>query len=123
MRILFVENHHIFAGIVIQEFLSLHEVTVTPSLEAARAVLKTVKFDLALVDYDLDDGKGDQFVRYLITEFPSIPAIAVSAHDRGNEALRAAGAMTTCAKTDFGRIQLVIEELFRRPTLSGRDAQ
>ncbi len=56
MRILYVENHEVFAANVIRQFLSRHSVTVAPSLSAARQALVTGSFDLLLVDYDLDEG-------------------------------------------------------------------
>jgi len=65
MRIVYVENHEVFAANVIRQFLSQHSVTVVPSLSAARQALETGSFDLLLVDYDLDDGKGDELVREL----------------------------------------------------------
>ena len=57
MKILFVENHPIFAKQVINCFLSEHEVTVVPSLAAARVNLDKGHYEIILVDYDLDDGK------------------------------------------------------------------
>jgi DNA-binding NarL/FixJ family response regulator len=115
MRILFVENHEIFAKTVIRQFFGAHEVVVAPGLAAARALLADSRFDLALVDYDLDDGKGDALLDDLAAAGPAIPAIAVSSHDRGNAALRAAGAMAICAKTDFAKIDEVFRRLGTRP--------
>ena len=65
MNILFVENNGVFAATVIREFLSQHLVTVAASLSAARLTLADTAFDLLLVDYDLDDGKGDELVKEL----------------------------------------------------------
>jgi DNA-binding response OmpR family regulator len=65
MKILFVENHAVFAANVVREFLSRHAVTVVPSIAAARQARVAASFDVVLVDYDLDDGKGDEFVREL----------------------------------------------------------
>jgi DNA-binding response OmpR family regulator len=59
MKILFVENHSAFVQQVTTLFLTAHQVTVVPSLSSARARLTTDKYDLLLVDYDLDDGKGE----------------------------------------------------------------
>jgi len=50
MRILYVENHAVFAASVVGQFLSQHNVTVVPSLAAARQALATDNFDLLLVD-------------------------------------------------------------------------
>jgi DNA-binding response OmpR family regulator len=65
MKILCVENHAVFAANVTSQFLPQHSVTVAPSLTDAHRALGTGSFDLLLVDYDLDDGKGDALVRQL----------------------------------------------------------
>ena len=111
MRILFVENHTIFAETVISEFLASHEVTVAPSLAAARQALAQSGFDVCLVDYDLDDGKGDQLVREISLDLPALPVVAVSSHDIGNGALARAGARTICARPDFASINVVLANL------------
>lgn len=63
MHILFAENHTVFAKTVIAQFLAAHEVSVAPSLADARRRLSERFFDVLLIDYDLDDGKGDELVR------------------------------------------------------------
>ncbi|MFT3697585.1 MAG: response regulator [Kofleriaceae bacterium] len=105
MRILFVDNHGEFASTVTELFLRDHDVTIVPTVAAAKA---HAGFDLALVDYDLDDGKGDDFVRWLRARDPGAKIIAVSARELGNEALVAAGADAVCAKTQFASIASVI---------------
>lgn len=109
MRILYLENHAAFAQTVIAQFLGGHAVTVVTSLAAARAKLGEGGFDVLLVDYDLDDGKGDTLVKELTTSGKSIPAIAVSSHEMGNAALLRAGAVAVCSKMQFERVQKVIE--------------
>ena|SRR5271156_3834685 len=111
MNILFLENHAIFAEQVIRQFLTAHQVTVVPSLVAARNALASGQFELLLSDYDLDDGKGDEFVRECRAAHPHLPIIAVSSHDDGNAALAEAGASAICSKMDFDRIQTVIDGL------------
>ena len=100
-----------FAEQVIRQFLQAHQVTVVPSLTAARTALASGNFDLVLSDYDLDDGKGEEFVRECRGAHPALPIIAVSSHDAGNAALIAAGASAVCSKMHFERIQQVIAEL------------
>jgi DNA-binding response OmpR family regulator len=112
VRILFVENHAVFAEQVCQKFLSKYLVTVVPSLAAARHQLRDSQFDLVLTDFDLDDGKGDQLVKEIKVRFPKLKVIAISARDEGNEALRTAGADAVCGKTEFDRIGETIESLF-----------
>jgi len=109
MKILFLENHTVFAQQVIQRFLNAHRVTIVPGLEAARAALRAESFDLLLSDYDLDDGKGDIFVRECHAAQPGMPIIAVSSHDAGNAALLRAGASAVCSKMEFERIEEVIQ--------------
>ncbi len=111
MKILYLENHAIFARQVISQFLTAHSVTVVPSLAEARAAIASGAFELILIDFDLDDGKGDEFVRECRLQFPELPIIAVSAHEAGNAALKKAGASAVCSKMDFDRIQQVIDSL------------
>jgi len=109
LRILYVENHAVFAANVTSRFLSQHSVTVVPSLAEARQVFAAGSFDLLLVDYDLDDGKGDVLVREVRDSGKAIPVVGVSSHDQGNTALLRAGAVAVCSKMQFDRIQAVID--------------
>ena len=105
MKILFIENHSIFAKQVTTQFLPTHEVTVVTSLTEARSSLASKRFDLMLVDYDLDDGKGAELVRELRGVGNTIRIIGVSAREEGNVALRQAGVDAICSKMEFNRIQ------------------
>lgn len=111
MNILYLENHAIFARQVTQQFLAAHQVTIVPSLAEARMAFSNGQYDLILSDYDLDDGKGDEFVSECRDTCPTIPIIAVSSHDAGNTALLKAGATAVCGKMKFDRIQQVIDGL------------
>lgn len=107
MRILFVENQAVFARTVAEQFLSSHEVVVVPSLAAARAALAD-RFDAVLVDFDLDDGKGDTLVAELVAAGFGGRIVAVSGRPAGNEALLAAGAHVAWPKSSMSRIALVL---------------
>jgi DNA-binding response OmpR family regulator len=109
MKILYVENHHVFAETVISEFLSEHEVTVVPSLAGARRVFTTQKYNLVLVDYDLDDGKGVELVKEIRALNEKFPIIGVSSHQQGNEDMLRAGASAICSKMEFDQIQEILE--------------
>ena len=111
MKILLVENHPHFSKAVVKEFLSEHDVIVVPSVEGACAQLLGGEFDLFMSDYDLDDGKGDEFVRHLRASGNEKPVIAISSHDRGNSAILAAGANVVCSKMEFRKITDVIAGL------------
>ena len=115
MNILYVENHAIFAADVVRQFLSQHMVTVVPNLAAAREALATGDFQVTLVDYDLDDGKGDELVRELHAKGSHTVVIGVSSHEEGNAALIRAGASAICSKMQFNRIQSVIDSVADRP--------
>ena len=108
MKILFVENHSIFAKQVIDCFLSVHETTVVPSIAAARINLSKNHYNVLLVDYDLDDGKGEELVRELRKRNSKIRIIGVSSHERGNTALLDAGADAICSKMNFDHIQEIL---------------
>ena len=109
MNILYVENHSIFATNAVRQFLSRHKVTIVSSLAAAREALASKSFEVALIDYDLDDGKGDELVREICSRSNRVVVIAASSHDEGNAALRRAGASAICAKAEFDQIQNVID--------------
>jgi DNA-binding response OmpR family regulator len=111
MKILFVENHAVFAAQVIPLFLSSHAITLVPSMAEARRALSTSEFDLLLVDYDLDDGKGEELLKEIRANHSDIPVIGVSSHEAGNRALLKAGANSVCSKMDFDQIQTVIQKL------------
>jgi hypothetical protein len=66
-----------------------------------------------LVDFDLDDGKGDALVRELLEGgFPG-RIIAISAHHDGNEALMNAGARVSCPKARFHTIDRNLPKALR----------
>jgi CheY-like chemotaxis protein len=111
VKILYLENHAIFAQQVILQFLKSHQVTVVPTLATARQALAFQNFNLILCDYDLDEGKGDEFVCECRASHPHLPIIAVSSHEAGNAALMRAGASTICRKMEFQRIEEVIQQL------------
>jgi DNA-binding NtrC family response regulator len=114
MRILYLENHADFARIVSQLFLQKHQVTILPTLAAARRALAEDQFDLLICDYDVDDGKGDELVAECRTAYPELAIIAASSHDRGNAALSKAGAHAVCEKLRFSSIQVVIDKVCSR---------
>jgi CheY-like chemotaxis protein len=108
LRLLWVENHAVFARVAGRQFLSGHDVTLVPTLAAAREALAAKPFDAVLLDHDLDDGKGTSLIES-IRELPDAPAvIAVSAHEGGNQALMKAGADAVCGKTKFAQIESVL---------------
>lgn len=112
MRILYVENHETFAQLVRARFLAAHDVKIVASLAAARIELDSTNWEVLLLDYDLDDGKGEQLVQELQSRSKRPLIVAVSAYDHNNEAMRAAGADATCGKLQFSQIEQVLHSLF-----------
>ena len=108
LKILFVENHSVFAQQAKIHFLSEHQVTIVPSLTTARSALANDQFDLVLVDYDLDDGKGEELVREIRETGNQIRLIGVSAREEGNAALLRAGVDAICGKMEFDLIKTLI---------------
>lgn len=115
MKILYVENHAIFAAQVCREFLSAYDVKVVPSIAAAHQALAAESYELLIVDYDLDDGKGDELVRACRVTRPALKIIAASSHEAGNSALLKAGASAICGKMEFDRIAAVIKTVCGQP--------
>jgi CheY-like chemotaxis protein len=111
MRILFVENHRTFADTVIREFLGGHVVTVVRSCADAMSPSLSDAFDAILVDYDLDDGKGEHVVRGMRARGFAGPIVAVSAHEEGNAALVSAGATAACPKARFREVPGLLARL------------
>ncbi len=122
MRILFVENHEVFAKTVSAAFLRDHAVVIAPSLASVTKTIADERFDAALIDYDLDDCKGDEVVRLLRGSGFCGAILAVSSHDAGNAKLIAAGADASCPKLAFGRIAAILTVLFKGETAFNRCA-
>lgn len=113
MELLWVENHPQFVRFA-QSFLNGYSVTAVPSLAAARAALAQAPFDVVLVDFDLDDGKGIELVEELVGSAKRPLVVATSSHAEGNAALLHAGADACCGKLEFARIQGVLQALIAR---------
>jgi CheY-like chemotaxis protein len=61
------------------------------SVFEALDLFRSQQFEVVLVDFDLDDGKDDVFVRRVREMDRSFPIVAISAHADGNDALVRAG--------------------------------
>lgn len=113
MKILYIENHMIFAKTVCELFLTNHDVTISPAISESKLLLKEQVYDLVIIDYDLDDGKGDVITTWIKKSFPGLKIIAASSHDDGNEKMLSVGADSVCPKHNFKNINSVIEKLSR----------
>lgn len=116
MQILFVDNHPELTTTVTRSFLANDDVVVEPTIAEAKAKVAESSFDVILVDYELDDGKGDELVRWLLASRANSKIVGVSARDVGNEALLAAGAHAICPKLRFSQIQTVLRDVVAKST-------
>lgn len=111
MRILFVENHEVFAAIVEKEFLFDFDVVRTGTVKDSWDLFLKNEFDLCLVDYDLDDGKGSELIQRIVSCGRKTKIIGISSHERGNQELLKSGAGEICSKMQFSRIRKVVETI------------
>jgi two-component system, OmpR family, response regulator len=111
MRLLFVEDHERFARLVIRQFLGEHEVTVAPTLAAARRELVARPYYAVLLDYDLPDGKGVELLPDLERHGLAERVVGVSSREENNAPLVARGAAAVVSKMDFRRIEEVLARL------------
>lgn len=107
-RVLFAEAHAGFVHSVTKSVLKDFDVVAKGRVADALDAAAEARFDVALVDYDLPDDKGDVLIRALRDRGFSAPIIAVSAKDSANATLVAAGANAACSKLAFGQILDVI---------------
>lgn len=106
MRILFVEDHEVFARTAADELLGGHEVTFAPDLRRGAALLAAGPFDLLLLDHDLPDGTGVELVAP--ARRAGLEVIAASGLESNNAALLAAGASFACPKDQFGELPALL---------------
>ncbi|WP_372365788.1 response regulator [Candidatus Uabimicrobium sp. HlEnr_7] len=111
IKILYVENNCRFVETVCKAFLSEYDVTVVPTINNAKKLAQQQQFTIFIVDYDLDDGKGSEFVRYVRQKKDDSFIIAASSHQKGNEELVNAGANFICAKCHFDKINFILQKL------------
>lgn len=96
VKLLVVDDHTVFVE------------TVAASTVADALAVLAGRFDAALVDHDLPDGKGTEVVRALRRAGFLGTIVAISALADGNAALVSAGADRVCAKGAFARIRAVL---------------
>lgn len=113
MKLLWVENNARFARVAGRQFLAQHEVTLVPSLWAAREALRSWSFEAILLDFDLEDGKGIELLPLIQVLEPRPIVIAASAHDAGNSELLEAGADACCSKLQFQNIGAILSSARR----------
>ena len=64
-----------------------------------------------MVDYDLDDGKGDVLVQVIQETHPQLKIVAISSHEAGNMAMLAVGAHAVCPKMKFKQINAILKDI------------
>ena len=116
-KIMYIEDHEVFGAQVIRHILIDYEVNQVTSLAQAYSQWESSgsSYQLILCDYDLPDGKGSEFIERIRTQGISLPIIAVSSHEDGNQALLEARASAVCSKLEIpGSLLNVIRGLLGR---------
>lgn len=108
IRIMLVDDHDSFRiplAIVLEREPDLLVTAQAGSLSEAREVLVDTGVDVALVDLDLPDGSGVDFIEYLRDTRPRASALVLSAHSDPAQLARAieAGATGTVHKSSSPR--------------------
>ncbi|MGC8767970.1 hypothetical protein [Calditerrivibrio sp.] len=100
MNLLFVEDEEIFYPLM--EMLSKKfsfGLFIAGSVAMAKKTIEMEQLDLAIIDYELPDGKGDEVNIYIKEKFPHIKTAISSGH---GEALRhSVGYDYSMDKSDF----------------------
>jgi DNA-binding NarL/FixJ family response regulator len=118
IRVMLVDDHTSFRlplAIVLEREPDLKVIAQAGSLAEARAVLRDAgpEVDVALVDLDLPDSSGEDFIGDLRDTWPQATALVLSAHSDPRQLARAieAGATATVHKSASPR---EVVELLRR---------
>ena len=83
MRVLLIEDDHVLGGAVREHVASLgHGVDWMKRLDDARECIATVDYELVLLDLNLPDGKGLDFLSGLRRRGDSMPVIILTAQDQ-----------------------------------------
>ena len=82
MRILLIEDEALLGGAVAAHLHKLHAVDWMQSLDAASEAMRTVDYDLVLLDLNLPDGHGLDFLVSVRKSGRDVPVIIITARDQ-----------------------------------------
>ena len=83
LSILLVEDHLIFAGVVVRLLNKMEDMKVmgvANTAESALQKLMTKEFDLVLVDVSLPKMNGINLVNLIYNQYPNLPCLMLSGH-------------------------------------------
>ncbi len=107
-QLLYIEDNKAFREEVARTFLSEYAIEFATTVSDALEKCSKNRYDALLLDYDLAEGKGSDFLR----EFDkSIPIIAVSAFEENNDILLGMGASVKCAKREMSKIADIVAKV------------
>lgn len=91
MKLLLVEDHRIVALGCRTLFADQGQIEIleAPTIAAARSLLEKTAVDIAIVDTDLPDGSGLEFLRVLRNDYPSVRVIVLSPDSTPMQAMQA----------------------------------
>jgi len=83
MRVLLIEDDHVLGDAVREHVAALgHGVDWMKRLDDAREAVATVAYELVLLDLNLPDGRGMDFLRELRRQGSAVPVIILTAQDQ-----------------------------------------
>ena len=83
LSILLVEDHLIFAGVIVRLLNKMEDMKVmgvANTAESALQKLMTKEFDLVLVDVSLPKMNGINLVNLIYNQYPNLPCLMLSGH-------------------------------------------
>ena|SRR5260221_8706928 len=83
LSILLVEDHLIFAGVVVRLLNKMEDMKVTGIANTAESALQKLTaqaFDLVLVDVSLPQMNGINLVNLIYNQYPNLPCLMLSGH-------------------------------------------
>jgi PAS domain S-box-containing protein len=115
-KVLHVDDDPDILKVVAAALSQKAEVTSAASLAEARAAIARQKFDVAVLDLTLRDGRGPELLESLRDENGPIPIVVFSAEDRDADILGQFEAFLTKARTPIPRLVEMIERQANRRT-------
>lgn len=126
MRILLIEDEPLLGGAVAAHLHKLHAVDWMQSLDAASEAMRTVDYDLVLLDLNLPDGHGLDLLTSIRKSGQAVPVIVITARDQVRDRIQGlnAGADDYVLKPfDLDELSARIHSVQRRAIAMGNPQQ
>jgi CheY-like chemotaxis protein len=80
-KILIVEDSEEYASLLVKKLNKVFDITLTNSVEKAKELLNTKKFDVIVLDFFLVDGVSSEIIDFMEEQNIEIPIFVISAED------------------------------------------